>query len=613
MKKSEKPRLPMVGWYDPGQLVHTAWDVVISAMFGKHADNRIIQAISETGSGKPRLFHEITGFDDKEFWFDYVSDVGDGFDSTYTVAYQITRPNLRLAVRNDGGSGEMTKRGDLIVFGGDEVYPTASPSAYGERLKYPYSLAFPAPKSNSKSHGAEPEPVAFAIPGNHDWYDSLAGFMNLFCRGKHFCGWKTRQNRSYFAVKLPRGWWLFGTDMQLSSTLDDPQMDFFRKIVREHLGPDDRIVLCNAEPHWITDKMYRNDPAYNNRNMGFFEGHILDHRVAVHVAGDRHYYRRHEEASNHGEPVTTISRIQKFVAGGGGAFLHPTHRERVEEIGRNHVYELKASYPDHATSFGLTFRNLIFPFLNLRFGVVTAILYLLTAQAFQADLSGFGISRAGEAIAAVLQDVAYEPLATFWVALILAGFWFFTDTHSKYFRIFMGPLHALLHFAAVFGLGWAASYWFSELTPGWRFLSGFALLTAGGYLIGSLVMGWYLLAALNVFGVHHNEAFSAIKIADYKNFLRFRIDANGTLTIFPVGIERAVSEWDKGEPEIGEAALVPKTYPVPEASVPFLIEKPIVFEKPFEKPSLTPGSGTKRASGSIETRPQMITDHVVDV
>ena len=88
---SEIKRLKMVGWYDPRQLARTGWEVIVSAMFGKHADKRVIQAIADNGSTKKRLYHEIVEDGSGEFWFDYVSDVGDGFDSTYTVAYHLTR------------------------------------------------------------------------------------------------------------------------------------------------------------------------------------------------------------------------------------------------------------------------------------------------------------------------------------------------------------------------------------------------------------------------------------------------------------------------------------------------------------------------------------------
>ena len=49
--------------------------------------------------------------------------------------------------------------------------------------------------------GAPPD--MYALPGNHDWYDGLTSFMRLFCQGGWVGAWRTRQRRSYFAVKLP--------------------------------------------------------------------------------------------------------------------------------------------------------------------------------------------------------------------------------------------------------------------------------------------------------------------------------------------------------------------------------------------------------------------------
>ncbi len=574
----------MVGWYDPIQLARTGYEVFVSALFGKHADKRVIQAVLEAGSGTGRLYHEIKDEPREEYWFDYVSDVGDGFNSTYTVAYHLTRPNLRVSCDEKDARTYPTKCGELLVFGGDEVYPTAGTEAYEERLVFPYNSAFP--KKTRAQIRKDPQlrsPPVFAIPGNHDWYDSLAVFMNLFCRGRAFCGWKTYQNRSYFAIKLPFGWWIFGTDMQLSSSLDDPQTDYFRTIVRDHMKPGERIVLCNAEPYWITDKMYRNDPNYNNRNMGFFEGNVLDHRVAIHVAGDRHYYRRHEEISNNGKPVNpqSTSKIQKFVAGGGGAFLHPTHREGVDEVGRNHLYNLKATYPKESTSFWLNFWNLGFLFWNLKFGLVTAALYLLTAQAFRVDLSRFGLADLGAAFTAVLLDVVYEPMATFWVAIILLGFYLFTDTHSRYLRWIAGPAHAAAHLFAVFLLGWVSAYWLTGLGVLAGSILSILILALGGYILGPMIFGIYLLISLNIFGIHHNEAFSAIKIEGYKNFLRFKIDRNGDLTIYPVGIEAAMEEWKEGDKTKGAPEIVPRASTLEKKFKPFLIEEPIVFSKPI--------------------------------
>src|SRR5256884_5335952 len=72
------PRGP-VPWLSPGQLAVTALRVVLSSWFGAYLDKRELQqALPDT------VFDE--GADDGETWFDYVSDIGDGFDPTYTVA-----------------------------------------------------------------------------------------------------------------------------------------------------------------------------------------------------------------------------------------------------------------------------------------------------------------------------------------------------------------------------------------------------------------------------------------------------------------------------------------------------------------------------------------------
>lgn len=62
--------------------------------------------------------------------------------------------------------------------------------------------------------------------------------------------------------------------MQLGSALDTPQIEYFTEVMKK-LVLDDRIFLCNAEPHWLYSTLYKNDSAFDNRNMGFFEGHVL--------------------------------------------------------------------------------------------------------------------------------------------------------------------------------------------------------------------------------------------------------------------------------------------------------------------------------------------------
>jgi hypothetical protein len=59
----------------------------------------------------------------------------------------------------------------------------------------------------------------------------------------------------------------------------------------------------------------------------------------------------------------------------------------------------------------------------------------------------------------------------------------------------------------------------------------------GGYFVGAVIMGLYLLISCAVFGRHGNEAFSSLRIADHKHFLRLRLDARG-LQVFTVALDQ---------------------------------------------------------------------------
>ena len=561
MKTLKKAK--MVGWYDPRQLIRTAFEVFISTIFGKHADRRIIEALSDAEDLKEKFYYDFSTENKNEQWIDYISDVGDGFDSTYTMAYHLARPQLDVATSADDQNLYSTKQGEILIFGGDEVYPTASMKAYNERLIQPYKTAFSGKDSL--------KPSIFAIPGNHDWYDSLISFSRVFCEGLNLFGTRTMQNRSYFALKLIKGWWLFGTDMQLGSSLDKPQIEYFSKVM-ENLQPDDRIILCNAEPHWIYSTLYKNDPNFDNRNMGYFEGHILQNKVAVFIAGDRHYYRRHENSKN---------GRQKITAGGGAAFLHPTHSESVEQIGKRDKYDLKMSFPDSETSKKLGWFNLLFPFYNPWFGFVTGILYLLTARAFLSDIGGYKLSRFSQASETVIHDALVQSVSIYWVLAIFIGFLIFTDTYSKIYRFVAGPIHGFVHLLAVFFISWGVTFIISG-GQGINFDSNIQLLFSGfiifisGWIIGSFIMGIYLFISLNIFSHHHNEAFSSLKIADYKNFIRMQINECGDLIIYPIGVKKVVRKWKNNSTLNHAPRIIPDDR---RATKPELIESPIFVKK----------------------------------
>src|SRR5713101_6795438 len=89
-------RTKMVGWYDPGQLVRTALKVLASTIFGEHSDYRILESLSASSN---KIYDYTTDDQGKlrnEIWIDYLADTGDGWNSTYAVAYAVGQSQLKL-------------------------------------------------------------------------------------------------------------------------------------------------------------------------------------------------------------------------------------------------------------------------------------------------------------------------------------------------------------------------------------------------------------------------------------------------------------------------------------------------------------------------------------
>jgi len=177
-KKYIQPK--MVNWYDTKQLASTGLRSVISGQFGHYADKRELQAALRPQAAP------ITFEDQTELWIDYVSDTGDGFNSTFSIAKLVSEQKLKLALKKDYSNGNqaenidlykdgvVTKPGDLIIFGGDQVYPTPEMKEYENRFKIPFGTANPCIEKIEK----DARPKMFAIPGNHDWYDGLGNFIS---------------------------------------------------------------------------------------------------------------------------------------------------------------------------------------------------------------------------------------------------------------------------------------------------------------------------------------------------------------------------------------------------------------------------------------------------
>ena len=161
-------------------------------------------------------------------------------------------------------------------------------------------------------------PALYAIPGNHDWYDGLSSFTRIFCQQGWFGGWKTRQSRSYFAVKLPHNWWLWGIDIQLEGYIDEPQLDYFyRQVARPRAGRTTGSSSASPSRAGSTaSPAARRPSAPCATSRTAISASSSPARLKATLTGDLHHYVRYE--SKDGE-------VQRITAGGGGAYLFATH------------------------------------------------------------------------------------------------------------------------------------------------------------------------------------------------------------------------------------------------------------------------------------------------
>jgi len=542
----DERRARMVGWFDPPVLAQTALKMTTANIFGRHSDTRLVEALASQPQG---LFDYSTRTGD--FWIDYVADIGDGWNPTYAVASSVAIPQLTVVDR--AGHTEVTQCGQILIFGGDQVYPYPSRDAYELRAEKPYATAF-------AGRGAKPD--VFAIPGNHDWFDSLVAFSRTFCRpDRGFAGCPTQQTRSYFALKLPANWWLIAIDLQLGSELDEPQVKYLQRVAAM-MQPEARVILCVPEPQWIFEASYPRERGYVEDPMRELEEKILRRPVNLFLTGDLHHYMRHENAAG----------VQKVVSGGGGAFLHPTHAPDCAALPNG--FNRRAAYPDARTSSRLTWRNLLFPWLNPRCLIVPALLYGLSAWFASASLTERDLGTFAVGLHAGLTAAMRDPVNGLWLLTVVAAFVFFTDTHVKWYRIIGGVAHALTHLLAAFALAWLASRFTTQIL-GWPFGSASQLLIAGaltfvgGGVIGALIIGGYMLVSLQIFGRHSNEAFSSLRVQDYKQWLRLRVAPDGRLTLFAIGIDRVPRRWTKPEPDASPAVKAND----PMATKPRLVDK----------------------------------------
>ena len=414
----------MTKWFSPRLLVWAAYRDIAARIFGEFADRRTTQHLADPIPADPAIrkaFAERYDYSpgvqpEQPFWVDFAADVGDGFDSTYAVAYLISADKLRgKGPAKDGiegvrglPSGTELPHGRVVLFGGDQIYPWPAHEAYDEHTFAPYQIALPTPQADIHTKVVPPASRdVFAIPGNHDWYDGLNAFDDQFCRaragrsqrlGVRFGDYQTCQHRSSFAIKLPHNWWIWGADIQLNDVLDSGQLDYFTTVA-DHMGKDDRFILLTAEPSWYVADSPEGRQSARNLSELIRAPVSKGAKLCGILSGDWHHYARYNEAAH-------LGNMNLITAGGGGAYAHGTYSLRREIKFKWNDRDLdfrldrklepnpssedaapkqttrNACYPSKAQSYRTALNILRFPRDNVSFFIAAGVLYWLMTWTF---------------------------------------------------------------------------------------------------------------------------------------------------------------------------------------------------------------------------------------
>jgi hypothetical protein len=611
----------MAEWFNPILLIQEAFRVFISTVFGQFADKRESIAAARPIADirlDPKHDYSSAG-EGGDFWFDYVADTGDGWNPTFAVARLLARDRWRLG-------GHDLPRGALLVMGGDQVYPSAGDREYRERLLGPYDEAW-HPEGGAPLWPEGKGPDLYAVPGNHDWYDGLRAFLHFFCRrsvqgagraevnrqGRAIGGRTTLQTRSYFALKLPGGWWLWGTDSQLEGYIDQPQVDFFDYVARHWMEDGSKLILCTGTPDWqYVDERAPEDGFSSFSYLARLAGSARKgHQVRLVLSGDSHHYARFREGD-----------LDHVTCGGGGAFLHPTTQLRDRSFDFSFPPPNTPHDPDHgpwrrefriaekaeggealfpgrSECRRLSFGYLLFAFRNWKFWLTFAGLHFLfnwlldynsRLSAQQSLVEALSSGPLWQAVGRYWSLALFSPFTILLCLLGTAAYCYFAECRG-WRRILLGIGHAglqaiLISIVTCLVVQLLAQAWpgmveaagqaarpsgAAAASGGWTMatacglglkLLALAIASLVSALAAATLIGLYLWACLALWGIHWGH-FSALAVEDYKSFLRLRIDREGNLTLFPIGLRKVPDDRRRrdGDP--------------PEDIVPELIETPI--------------------------------------
>ena len=323
-------------WLSPAPLWRSRNQIVRSLLGDPTNDERRRWMEIQREAGKLQPNHVIKEHTRlEEFSFLVVGDTGEGDASQFAVV-----PPL-LEVGGDTA---------FMVICSDVIYPSGDAEDYEAKFYRPYN------------NYAKP---IYALPGNHDWYDGLNGFMYHLCGAEaptqggapepitaatdsKGASWRERLRRRllwrkptemdptvptrkqawrsadaqlskqcspYFAIETDP-LLIVGIDTGMGGGIDSEQGEWLRKISLEIDKPK---MLLTGKPIYVDGEYH---PGVIEGG-GTVDDIVRDprHRYVAAIGGDIHNYQRYRmRVKGHPGPIFYI------VSGGGGAYMSATHK-----------------------------------------------------------------------------------------------------------------------------------------------------------------------------------------------------------------------------------------------------------------------------------------------
>ncbi|HVF51895.1 MAG TPA: DMT family transporter [Pyrinomonadaceae bacterium] len=272
-----------VAWLLGRQYKVTLKWILLYSAFGSKIDPRdwmqaraFPSAVASSETTEPQPCAGAWQTTDGEFWFDYLSDTGDGMRATYSIAYlclsdlwikdprgemPATTEDASVGFKQTASKQMLLPRGQFLFVGGDTTYHMSDYANLVTRFQFPFQWAYEDLQEAGRLRDEARRPL-FAIPGNHDYYDMLDGFRRQFrhpinSEDKHYAeddrnapqlmlpGFRRCQEASYVALQLPFGWWLWGLDTEVGK-LDARQRKFFTEL--NNGQTPEKLIVATCAP-----------------------------------------------------------------------------------------------------------------------------------------------------------------------------------------------------------------------------------------------------------------------------------------------------------------------------------------------------------------------------